>query len=131
MRTVVVPVFLLERESRLLDSPHSLRVVLRLEGSPASHQFEDGHTKCPQVDPLVVASADKNLRRHVVVGADDGEHVSPLTAQEGFLGDAEVDDLDLLVGFVVEDVLWLDVSVADISAMKISKSGQYLSDYKL
>jgi hypothetical protein len=49
--------------------------------------------------------------------ADNGQHVPPRPSLKGFLRNAEVNHFDSLRLGIEEDVLWLYVSVADISLM--------------
>ena len=44
----------------------------------------------PKVNALVVASSKVDLRSQVVVGSNDGQHVSPLSSLEGSLGNSEI-----------------------------------------
>jgi len=103
----------------LHDFGDRLGVVLGFEGGLPSDQLEDGHSQRPEVDALIIAPAEVDLRGEVAVAADDGEHLPLFAHLEGLLGNAEVDDLDGLSLLVVEDVLRLDVAVADVVAVEV------------
>ena len=89
-------------------------MVLRLERSIPTDYSENGDSQCPKVNSFIVSSPDKDLRSDVVVRPNNGEHVPPGSPQESFLGNAKVDYLYFVLPLVVEDVIRLDIPVANI-----------------
>jgi hypothetical protein len=103
-------------------------VVLGLERRVAGDQSVDGDAEGPKIDTFVVSAAEVYLRCKVVVGADDGEHVTTDAPQEGLLGDAKIDDFDALLDGVVEDVFGFDVAVADVAVVQVLDDFDDLND---
>ena len=56
------------------------------------------------------------------MGADDGEHISSDSSWEGLLGYSEVDKFDMFIFFIIEYILWFDISMADVFVMNIDDS---------
>ena len=94
-------------------------MVLRLERSGTGEHFEDGYSQCPEINPFVVASPDIDFWGLVEMRTNYSKHVPPAAPLEGLLADAEIDDLDPLGLPTVENILGLDVPVANIAVMQI------------
>ena len=76
-------------------------MVLGLERSVSTDYSENGDSKGPKVNSLIVSSSDKDLRSHVVVSPNYGEHVPPSSPQESFLGNSKVNYLYFVIALVV------------------------------
>jgi len=75
-------------------------VVFALKGDTSCHNLEDGNTHSPQINPFIISSTNENLWGHEVVSANDCQHFSSLSSEEGFLGDAKVNEFDFFLLFV-------------------------------
>jgi hypothetical protein len=94
-------------------------VKFRFERSVACYKFVDHDTESPDVYPLIVTSPNINLGRKVEVCSYDCEHIPSGSPREGLFGDSKVNDFYLASALVVEYVLGLYVSVADVVLMQI------------
>ena len=104
-------------------------MTYRLERCVACYEFVDHYDESPDVYPLIVPSTDINLGSKVEVGPDDCEHVPSGSSREGLFGDSEINDFYLPSALIIEYVLGLYVSVADVVSMQILQSFQYLFNY--
>jgi hypothetical protein len=99
----------------------------------ACDEFEDSDAQGPKIDPFVVSASNVDLRSLVEVGADHGEHVPARSFLKSFLADSKVDDLDFLGLGAIENILRLDVPVADVAVVQVLDGGDQLlyNDFKL
>ena len=52
-----------------------------------------------------------------------------MSSEEGFLGDAEVDQFYFFIFLVIEDILGLQIPVANIPVVEIGQGSHYLPNY--
>ena len=91
------------------DVVKELLLVTSFERRGASQQFEQKHSKIPDIQGLVMPTLLDHLRRQVLRRTTVRQPRQILIEK---VGPAEVSKLDGVV-CVQQDVLWLDVSVDD------------------
>lgn len=106
-----------EGELPLHDVGYGLAVVLRLEGRHSRHQFEHRYAQSPKIDPLIVSPALEHLGGAIIGRPGEGQHLLLSTTIHQLLTDAEIDQFDTAVSPVIEDVLGLDIPMADLLLM--------------
>ena len=57
-----------------------------------------------------------------------GQHISPDSSEESLLGNSEINDLDFVLRLIIENVLGLYISVADVSIVQVLDGLQNLVD---
>lgn len=103
-------------------------MILRFKRSVTSDKLIDRDSQGPEVYSFIVTPSDEDFRGEIEMCADDCQHVSAHTSQESFFGNAKVDQLDLPCYAVIEYILWLDVSMADVTVVKVCDSRDDLFD---
>lgn len=123
---VFAPCRAIERRLTFDDVLDGAGVILRLERCGASEHLEYGDAQCPKIDPLIVATADVDLRCLVEMRTNYSKHVSPTPPLKGLLTDAEINDLHSFGLSAIENILGLDISMANIAVMQILDRGHQL-----
>mmetsp|Transcript_27953 Transcript_27953/g.74771 ORF Transcript_27953/g.74771 Transcript_27953/m.74771 type:complete len:281 (-) Transcript_27953:178-1020(-) len=122
----VLPIGCVEGEVPKPDLGQHLRIRVAEEGRVAAEQHKHYDPAAPQIAHVVVL-AREHLRRHVVGRAS-------LRRQDlawlEFAGEAEVNDLEEVPGYRLpchkEEVLWLQVAVADVVLVHVVDSADDL-----
>lgn len=107
------------------DVVDRIRVVLRLKRRFSSYQLIQRYSDSPAVDLLRVAATQEHLRSLVVAGAGIGVHLLVSAPQLHILALPEVYQLHDSELTIVQDVLGLDVPVADALLVDV---GQRVED---
>lgn len=94
----------------------SFTMVLRFEGSFAADQPIKDNSSSPNIDRFPIASLE-HLGGPIEQSSSDGPHFEVRSSFLEPLRNAEIYDFDLLCQWVIENVLWFDVPVHDISRM--------------
>lgn len=110
----------------LHDVGYGLTVVFRLKGGHSRHQFEHRHTQSPKIDPFIVSPALKHLGSAIIGRPREGQHLLFSTAVHQLLAYPEIDQLDTVVALVIEDVLGLDIPMADLMVVDKDQSLEQL-----
>ena len=101
-------------------------MVGRLKRSVADHQSVNSCREGPKIHHLVIPSSFKHLRSTVVKRPSDGEHIGISTSIGQFLADSKIDDLDALIGLIIENILGLDIPMAYFLGMYEGQSFKHL-----
>jgi hypothetical protein len=88
----------------------------------SGQEFIGYNASCPNVNFLRESSIQKVLWGLIVEGSGFGPHIKLFSSFFSIFGAFEVYELDLSVLWVVEDVLWLYVSMANAFRMHERKS---------
>lgn len=104
---------------------------LGLEGGSLCDELVESDANSPHIDSFIVTAAMEHFRGPVVGGSRDGKHTFFVASFGYFLADAKINELDSLLHFVIQDVFWFDVAVADPVFMDIGHCGDQLEQYDL
>jgi hypothetical protein len=117
--TVIVPFSLVKGKLTFDNVIDSITVIFALERSDFFNEFVDQHSKRPEINPLIVASSGEHLRGTIIGGSSHGEHFFAGAAFKTFAATSKVDQNGLPFLFIIQNVLRLDVPMANVSLVDV------------
>ena len=107
---------------------HSNLHGLRSKRSESSDHLANKDSKAPNIDLVVIASADEYLGRGIGRRTTVGSRLIPLDISH-LLGEAKVDQLDV-ARLVNQNIFWLQIPVDNVSFVQLLDSHQDLCKVK-
>ena len=116
---VLIPLFAVESKLPFLNVGNSVAMILWFERGYFLHQFVNKHTQGPQVNSFIIASSSKHLRGPVIRRACESEHIFAGSSLVEFTATAEIDKYRAPALFIVQNIFWLYVSMADVPFVNV------------
>ena len=116
---VVVPFLLVEGKLAFDNFIDGVAVILALERGDFFDNFIDQNTKGPEVNPLVVASSCEHFRCAIVRRSSHGEHFFACASFKTFATTAEINQNCPFIFSIIQNVLRLYVSVANVPFVNV------------
>lgn len=110
---------------------NSVTMILWLERGNLRDQFINGNTKSPQINSLVITSTHKHLRSPVIRSSSQGQHLLVCAPFYKLTTYSEIYQNAPFVQFVIENVVWLYVSMADVLVVDVFESQDNFVYYPL
>lgn len=101
---------------------YRVRMVLRLERSHPSQQLIHSYAQSPHIHQLVIPPSLKHLRRPVVRRPCQSQHLPLDSPSNQLFADSKVNQNDPLLLFIVEDVLGLNIPMANLVRVNVDES---------
>ena len=119
IRTILIPFFFVVNYQTCPYIFNSVRMILRLKRCIVCYDFEYCNAQSPKINSFIIATSYKNLRGHVKMSSDNGEHISSLSSEESFLGYTKINDFHLFFDSVIKYIFRFDITMTNISAVEI------------
>jgi len=89
-------------------------------------QLKQSDSQSPKINFFVIPSPKKDFGCQILRSADDGDHISAFSSEKGAFADAKIDEFDLPGERVIQYVIRLDISVADVPLVDVADGCQQL-----
>lgn len=106
-------------------------MILGEEGCLPCHHLVECHANRPHIHELVVPSTQQHFRRQILRSPNDCQHVSSRSPLKGLLGDPKINNFDSFSLHVEEDVVRLDVAMADVAFVDVRDDFEEFRENKL
>jgi hypothetical protein len=104
------------------DVGDRIDVILRLERSEPTHDFEHGNPQGPHIDHFIIPPSLEHLRSSIEGSSRGSQHISLASPLLDLLADSEINDFYRFVVLVVKYVFGFDVPMANLPVVDIPES---------